>query len=174
MAVTVGGKGSDNGNDNGKDTPSDLIDADTVVLTSAATDRDAVIRALAGQAEKQDVSMSAPSSTQLWHARNSPPPRWATVGHPHARTAAVSVLTLAFGRLTPVEWDARTMNRSTSYSLIAVPEDAGEQHFKILAKLARALMKDDFRESLRSASSAEDVVDLVKDLGVEDVGAVPA
>ena len=176
MAVTVGGKGSDNGNDHGKDTPSDLIDADTVVLTSTATDRDAVIRALAGQAEKQGrLDVSPVVDAALAREEQSTTAVGNGVAIPHARSGAVSVPTLAFARLqTPVEWDAPDDEPVDLVFLIAVPEDAGEQHLKILAKLARALMKDDFRELLRSASSAEDVVDLVKALGVEDVGAVHA
>jgi PTS system fructose-specific IIC component len=82
----------------------------------------------------------------------------------------VSVPTLAFGRLqTPVEWDAPDGEPVDLVFLIAVPDDAGKQHLKVLAKLARALMKEDFRESLRGASTPEEVVGLVKGLGVGEV-----
>ena len=45
--------------------------------------------------------------------------------------------------------------------LIAVPEDAGKQHLKLLSKLARAIMKDDFRTRLQSAASKDEAVDII-------------
>ncbi|MGP5929867.1 fructose-specific PTS transporter subunit EIIC [Corynebacterium glyciniphilum] len=184
MAVTTGapGAGKDADADTEPDvelTSSDLIDAGTVVLdlvpatgqAGESTGAAAVIRALAGQAEQQGrlaetevvdaaLAREAQSTTAVGHG----------VAIPHARSAAVSVPTLAFGRLqTPVEWDAPDGIPVDLVFLIAVPDDAGKQHLRVLAKLARALMKDEFREALRSASASEEVVGLVKGLGVDEV-----
>jgi PTS system fructose-specific IIC component len=168
MAVTVGGK------NNSKDAPSDLIDADTVALTSTASDRDAVITALAEHAAEQGRLDAGPVvKAALAREEQSTTAVGNGVAIPHARHASVLVPTLAFLRPdTPVEWDAPDDEPVDLVFLIAVPEDAGKQHLKILAKLARALMKDDFRTTLREADTPEKVVDLVKGLGVEDV--VPA
>lgn len=163
-------------------TSSDLIDAGTVVLdlvpatgqagsSGASEDPAAVIRALAGQAETQGrLSETEVVEAALAREAQSTTAVGNGVAIPHARSAAVGVPTLAFGRLqTPVEWDAPDSEPVGLVFLIAVPDDAGKQHLKVLAKLARALMKDDFRESLRSAPSPDDVVNLVKGLGVEEV-----
>lgn len=163
-------------------TSSDLIDAGTVVLdlvpatgqagsSGASEDPAAVIRALAGQAETQGrLSETEVVEAALAREAQSTTAVGNGVAIPHARSAAVGVPTLAFGRLqTPVEWDAPDSEPVDLVFLIAVPDDAGKQHLKVLAKLARALMKDDFRESLRSAPSPDDVVNLVKGLGVEEV-----
>lgn len=45
--------------------------------------------------------------------------------------------------------------------LIAVPDDAGKQHLKLLSKLARAIMKEDFRVRLQSAATLEEAVDII-------------
>ncbi|MDN6707381.1 fructose-specific PTS transporter subunit EIIC [Corynebacterium glyciniphilum] len=193
MALTTGapGEGKSGDADTAPDTEptsSDLIDADTVVLdlvpatgqtgdSGTSADAAAVIRALAGQAEKQGrLSETEVVEAALAREAQSTTAVGNGVAIPHARSAAVSVPTLAFGRLqTPVEWDAPDSEAVDLVFLIAVPDDAGKQHLKVLAKLARALMKDDFRESLRSAPSSDDVVNLVKSLGVEEVqGSVSA
>lgn len=188
MAVTTGAPevGEDQDPDTEPASP-DLIDAGTVVLdlvpaagqagdaaeeadAADAADSAAVIRALAGRAEQQ-ARLDAPGVVDAALAREAQ--STTAVGHgvaiPHARSAAVGVPTLVFGRLqAPVEWDAPDGEPVDLVFLIAVPEDAGKQHLRVLAKLARALMKDEFRESLRQATSEEAVVDLVKDLGVEE------
>ena len=192
MALTTGAPGEEKGGDadTAPDTEpasSDLIDAGTVVLDlvpatgqtgDSGTSADAaVIRALAEQAEKQGrLSEMEVVEAALARETQSTTAVGNGVAIPHARSAAVSVPTLAFGRLrTPVEWDAPDSEPVDLVFLIAVPDDAGKQHLKVLAKLARALMKDDFRESLRSAPSSDDVVNLVKSLGVEEVeGSVSA
>ena len=45
--------------------------------------------------------------------------------------------------------------------LIAVPDDAGKQHLKLLSKLARAIMKEDFRARLESATTKEEAVSII-------------
>ncbi|WP_145943346.1 fructose-specific PTS transporter subunit EIIC [Corynebacterium glyciniphilum] len=187
MALTTGapeeGKGQHADTESDVEpTSSDLIDTDTVVLdlvpatgqagsSEASEDAAAVIRALAGQAETQGrLSETEVVEAALAREAQSTTAVGNGVAIPHARSAAVGVPTLAFGRLqTPVEWDAPDSEPVDLVFLIAVPDDAGKQHLKVLAKLARALMKDDFRESLRSAPSPDDVVNLVKGLGVEEV-----
>ena len=166
MAVTTGTSGT-------AEAPTDLIDTGTVLLGTTVADRDAAVRALAGAAADAG-RLAAPGVVAAALAREEK--STTAVGHgvaiPHARTAGVTVPTLAFARLAdPVDWDAPDGAPVDLVFLIAVPEDAGKQHLKILAKLARALMKEDFRESLRAAGSAAQIVTLVDDLGVADIAA---
>ena len=46
--------------------------------------------------------------------------------------------------------------------LIAAPESGGSEHMKLLSSLARALVRKEFVESLRTAASADDIVALVE------------
>ena len=48
--------------------------------------------------------------------------------------------------------------------LIAAPAGGGKAHLKILSKLARALVRKDFLESLRNAPTKEEIVRLVLDV----------
>lgn len=87
------------------------------------------------------------------------------VGHgvaiPHARSAGVKVPTLAFARLSEAITWAQGEEPTTMVFLIAVPDDAGKQHLKLLSKLARAIMKEDFRVRLQSAATLEEAVDII-------------
>jgi PTS system fructose-specific IIC component len=89
---------------------------------------------------------------------------------PHCRTPAVDVPTLAFARLSPkVDFGAKDGPADLAF-LIAAPAGGDVTHLQLLTKLARALVKRDFTDSLRSAATPQEVVDLVQ--GV--VGEAPA
>ena len=83
---------------------------------------------------------------------------------PHCRSTAVLEPTLALARLSsPVDFGAKDGPADLVF-LIAAPDGADQEHLKILAKLARSLMKKDFTTALRDASSAQQIVDLVNDI----------
>ena len=83
------------------------------------------------------------------------------VAIPHCRSAAVTEPTLAFARLSnPVDFNGPDGDAELVF-LIAAPEGGGKAHLKILSKLARALVRGDFVDSLRSAASEQEIVDLV-------------
>ncbi len=80
---------------------------------------------------------------------------------PHCRSSAVLEPTLAVARLSsPVDFGA-TDGPADLVFLIAAPEGADQEHLKILAKLARSLMKKDFTGGLRDAATAEHIVELI-------------
>lgn len=100
------------------------------------------------------------------------------VGHgvaiPHARSAGVTTPTLAFARLPEggITWGTGEGPTSLAF-LIAVPDDAGKQHLKLLSTLARAIMKEDFRAQLHAASSREEAEEVIASvLQVEPQAAV--
>lgn len=83
------------------------------------------------------------------------------VAIPHCRSEAVTEPTLAFARLAhTVDFNGPDGDASLVF-LIAAPAGAGKAHLKILSKLARALVRKDFLEALRSASTKEEIVRLV-------------
>ncbi|SDN57941.1 PTS system, fructose-specific IIC component [Cryobacterium flavum] len=80
---------------------------------------------------------------------------------PHCRSTAVLEPTLALARLsTPVDFGSKDGPADLVF-LIAAPDGADQEHLKILAKLARSLMKNDFTAALRDASTAQQIVELV-------------
>ncbi|VXB93420.1 PTS system, fructose-specific IIA component [Arthrobacter sp. 9AX] len=81
---------------------------------------------------------------------------------PHCRSAAVTEPTLAMARLAPkVDFGAKDGPADLIF-FIAAPDGADQAHLKLLSKLARSLIKKDFTASLRSASSPEEIVELVE------------
>ena len=72
-----------------------------------------------------------------------------------------SVPTVAFARLAPaVDFGAKDGPAELVF-LIAAPEGGGNTHLQILTKLARSLVKSEFTDSLRAASTPEEVVAIV-------------
>jgi PTS system fructose-specific IIA component len=84
------------------------------------------------------------------------------IGIPHARSSHVTEPTLGFGRSSDgVDFGAADGPAHLIF-LIAAPEGGGSDHMTILASLARRLVHASFREALRQAATAQDVVDLVR------------
>ncbi|MFZ2015775.1 MAG: fructose-specific PTS transporter subunit EIIC [Nocardioides sp.] len=126
----------------------------------------AAIVASAGRATDAD-QLAADAITREGTAATGLP---GGIAIPHCRTTAVSEPTLAFARLSPpVEFGAKDGPADLAF-LIAAPAGGDATHLQLLTKLARALVKRDFVDSLRSATTQQEVVDLV--LGV--VGDAPA
>ncbi|MDJ0349813.1 fructose-specific PTS transporter subunit EIIC [Cryobacterium sp. PH29-G1] len=89
---------------------------------------------------------------------------------PHCRSTAVLEPTLALARLSsPVDFGSKDGPADLVF-LIAAPEGADQEHLKILAKLARSLMKKNFTAALREAPTAQQIVELVTNV----VAPVPA
>lgn len=91
------------------------------------------------------------------------------VAIPHGKTDAVKEPFLTFAKVPQVDWKALDGEPVDLVFMIGVPEEsAGSLHLKILAAISRKLMKEDFREGLRSSHSAEDILSLLKnsDLGI--------
>jgi PTS system fructose-specific IIC component len=80
---------------------------------------------------------------------------------PHCRSTAVTEPTFAMARLSrPVDFGAKDGPADLVF-FIAAPEGADQEHLKLLSKLARSLIKKDFRAALRAASSEAEIVELV-------------
>ncbi|WP_336854368.1 fructose-specific PTS transporter subunit EIIC [Sinomonas albida] len=95
---------------------------------------------------------------------------------PHCRSEAVTAPSLAMARLSrPVDFGAKDGPADIVF-FIAAPAGADQEHLKLLAKLARSLIKKDFTAALRAAATREDIVRLVNEaLGLTPGGeAAPA
>ncbi|WP_339018637.1 fructose-specific PTS transporter subunit EIIC [Corynebacterium simulans] len=86
------------------------------------------------------------------------------VAIPHCRSEVVTEPTLAFARLSRgVDFSGPDGDAKLVF-LIAAPAGGGKAHLKILSKLARALVKKDFLEALRTAATKDEIVKLVLDV----------
>lgn len=137
-------------------TASGLIAEDIVLLDAEFQSRDEAITALvnaaadSGRISKADDVVAAALAREEQHSTGVDH----QVAIPHARSSAVTQPTLAFARLRDpgVVWaDGEELSRLIF--LIAVPDNAGKAHLKLLSKLARNVMKEDFRNALYAAQT---------------------
>lgn len=144
-----------------------LITPDLVALDSdLGSDKSAVVRRLAalvadaGRATPGDGLASDALSREAQAATGLP----GGIAIPHCRSGAVLEASLAFARLDPkVDFGAPDGPADLVF-LIAAPEHGDADHLTLLTALARALVRPEFVASLRSASSADEVVRLVQDV----------
>ena len=79
------------------------------------------------------------------------------IGIPHARSDHVTVPTVAVATSeTGVDFGAHDGPAHLIF-LIGAPDGADDAHLHILAALARKLVHEDFRQSLRDATSASEI-----------------
>ncbi len=142
-----------------------LITAEQVVLDLTGADRHAATRTLAerlvatGRCTDLDTFLADVRKREETMATGLP----GGIGIPHARSAAITEPSLVFGRATDgIDWGAKD-GPATLVFLIAAPEHGGEAHMQMLPKLARALMKKDFKAALAAATTEEEVVRIVSD-----------
>jgi len=150
-----------------------LITRDLVRLdASLGADKQEVIHALArvvadaGRSTDAD-RLAADAITREGTAATGLP---GGIAIPHCRTTGVEEPTLAFARLSPkVDFGAKDGPADLAF-LIAAPAGGDATHLQLLTKLARALVKKGFTDSLRAATTPDEVVALV----LEVVGDTPA
>ena len=138
-----------------------LVDLD---LDGHAVDKDAAIRRLVQLAYDAGRVTDVEQMLADVRAREA---QMATgleggIGIPHARSAAVRVPTLVFGRSTAgIDFGAEDGPARIVF-LIAAPDDGEGEHLTVLAALARRLVHQSFREALINAGDSEDVVELIR------------
>ena len=141
-----------------------LITTDQVVLDLDAPDRHAATRAMAqtlvasGRCTDLETFLDDVRKREEQMVTGLP----GGIGIPHARSAAITQPSLVFGRpATGIDWGAED-GPATLIFLIAAPDGGGQEHMKILAALARKLMRTEFRQSLKDAPDAATVVEIVE------------
>lgn len=139
-----------------------LISTELVDLALEADDKDAATRTLAELMHAQGRVTDLDGFLADVRAREQQMPTGLEggIGIPHARSAAVTEPTVAFGRSTAgVDYGAADGPAHLIF-LIAAPTGGGDAHLQVLAALARRLVHASFKDALLQASDAQDVVDL--------------
>ncbi|GAA2099610.1 fructose PTS transporter subunit IIA [Streptomyces albiaxialis] len=144
----------------------DLISADLVDTDLPATDRRAAVRLLAGRLRDAGRVTDLDGFLADVEAREA---QAATgldggVAIPHCRSAHVTAPSLAFGRVREggIDFGAADGVPADLVFLIAAPEGGDSEHLKILAALARRLVRPAFTGELRAAQDAEAVAAFVR------------
>ncbi|EGR97259.1 PTS sugar transporter subunit IIA [Cutibacterium namnetense] len=114
---------------------------DLIGASGALTDRDLLIKAVRAREEVGTTGLGD------------------GIAIPHGKCDGVDRPALAFARSDEgVKWGAPDGSLANLVFLIAVPEAAaGNEHLRILASLARSLVKADFRGRLMAAANPQEV-----------------
>ncbi|RFA18250.1 PTS sugar transporter subunit IIA [Subtercola boreus] len=140
-----------------------LTEAGLVIVDLAAPTKDEATRQLAqtlfdqGRVSDLDGFLADVRAREAQMATGLP----GGIGIPHARSSHVTVASVAVG-VSPagVDFGAEDGPAHLIF-LIAAPDGADQNHLVILAQLARKLVHDDFRQSLRDAGTPEAVAEIV-------------
>jgi fructose-specific phosphotransferase system IIA component len=144
-----------------------VMNEDLVRLELQAKDGKAAVEELAGLLEKAGKIRSKVEFIQDVTAREqlTSTSMGFGIAIPHARSSAVLEAALAFGRSEGFRWSESDEDLVYLVFLLAVPDsNAKVQHLQILSSLARMLLDESFRESLRGAQSPRDVLAVIEEV----------
>ena len=80
---------------------------------------------------------------------------------PHAKTNSVNEIVAAFGKLDePIDFQALDEQPVNLVFLLVGKENLVGPHIKLLSRISRMMNKDEFRESLSKAKTAEEIYSL--------------
>jgi fructose PTS system EIIBC or EIIC component len=90
------------------------------------------------------------------------------IGHgvaiPHGKSAAVDELRMAAGRSdVPLDFDALDGEPVQLFFLLVGPESAAGPHIKALSRISRLVRRDEVRERLLAAQSAEEFLQALQE-----------
>ena len=142
----------------------DITSTNLVALDLEVTDQWAAIDALADLLDKDGRLSDRNAYAEAVYAREKETGGTAMemgIAIPHAKSAGVSQAGVAFGRTsTPLDYGEE---KADLIFLIAAPEGEHDLHVTVLQQLARRLVHETFRTSLREASTPEEVVELMRE-----------
>lgn len=146
-----------------------IVTAETIILKLDARDKQDALKQLAQRIDKAGrlTDGGLESFMQALIKRES---EFSTaVGYdyaiPHGKSDAVSAPAVAFARLTrPLLWDEEEEDWAKNLFMIAVPAaSAGDEHMKILTRLATAIIDDDFREKIDRANDESEIISIINE-----------
>ncbi|HUF50941.1 MAG TPA: PTS sugar transporter subunit IIA [Longimicrobiales bacterium] len=137
----------------------DLLTIERIKIPLESMTKDDLLRELVGVAAATD---GIPDRDDVLRAVREREAVLSTgIGHgvaiPHGKSAAVSDLRMAAGRAAaPVDFDALDGQPVSLFFLLVGPESAAGPHIKALSRISRLVRKDDVRERLVAARTAEE------------------
>lgn len=146
----------------------EFIHDDSIVLDTANSDKDQIIHDLANRLAGTGNVTETAGFKQAIYSREAESTTGIGMGIaiPHGKSKYVKKPTVAFARSkTGVDWNSLDGEKAHLIFMIAVPEDSkGDAHLKILQRLSRKLMDDDFRKALLTAPNKPAVNKLLSEM----------
>ncbi|MCK1991077.1 PTS transporter subunit EIIA [Peribacillus muralis] len=142
----------------------DLLKLDTIIIDLQSVSKQAVIDELSGKlAEAGRLNdVEAFKAAILKREEQSTTGIGEGIAIPHAKTSAVRIPAICFGKtVNGVDYDSLDGQPAHLFFMIAASEGANSDHLETLSRLSSLLMDEKFRAQLMSASSGEEVVEII-------------
>lgn len=142
----------------------DLIKQDTIILDLKSTSKSQVIDELVGKLHKAGRLNDKEQYKKAILAREEQSTTGIGEGIaiPHAKTSAVKVPSIAFGRsLNGVDYESLDGQPANLFFMIAASEGAHNDHLETLSRLSTFLMDEKFRENMLKANSKEEILAII-------------
>lgn len=142
----------------------DIITPQNIKAPLSATDKKGVIDELVDQLAKLGkVSDPAGLKEAVWSREQT---RTTGIGHglaiPHGKAPGVQGVAMAIGKpAVPIDFAAIDQQPVKLVILLASPLDKTSDHIQALARVSRLMMKEDFRERIYGATSAQEIYNLL-------------
>lgn len=144
-----------------------IFSTETIVLQLAAKDKQDALTQLAKRIEAAGNIQAGYFDNFMLSITKREDEFSTAVGYsyaiPHGKSSAVVTPAVAFAHLTqPILWDVEEEDWVENLFMIAVPAaSAGDEHIKILTKLATAIIDDDFREQISQVKNTNEAIDIM-------------
>ncbi|MGE7759888.1 PTS fructose transporter subunit IIABC [Peribacillus sp. NPDC097895] len=148
----------------------DLLKLDTIIINLQSVTKQAVIDELSGQLAKADRlnDGEAFKAAILKREEQSTTGIGEGIAIPHAKTSAVRIPAICFGKsVNGVDYESLDGQPAHLFFMIAASEGANADHLETLSRLSSLLMDDTFRAKLMSASSGEEVLEIINQKELE-------
>ncbi len=148
--------------------PKPILDASSIVLGSEAISREEVIKELSGHMQVTGRTTDARGLEEaVWQREDV----FSTglgfgIAVPHCKSDAVEHNSISFMKLNqPVDWHAHDGQRVDMVFMLNIKasDAAANEHMKIFARLARKIMHEDFRNTLRAYQQPDALLDFLKE-----------
>lgn len=142
---------------------SNLISENVIIMDLQANSKDEVMHAMAKAIENDGRLNDYDGFLKAIYDREETFPTSIGFGFaiPHGKCISVHKATIAFARLhNEVKWSED--EHAKYIFMIAVPEEeAGNTHLKVLSELSRAIMREEFRASLKEAKTINELMEVL-------------
>jgi PTS system fructose-specific IIC component len=148
----------------------DLLTKDTIILELEASTKEEVIEELVNKLDEAGKLHDKEAFKESIFAREAQSTTGIGEGIaiPHAKTTAVKTPAVAFGRSkTGIDYASLDGKPSHLFFMIAAPEGANNTHLEVLSRLSTLLMNASFRSKIESASTAEEIVEVIREKEAE-------
>lgn len=147
----------------------DILSADAIICDGQATSKKQLLETLAVlAAEKTGLGEHAVLDALIERERLGTTGVGRGIALPHTRLPQLEKIFCAFVKTTPVDFEAIDGKLVDLAFLLLVPEEAGADHLKALARLSRLLRDETVADALRQAKTANDIYVLIDQNDLDD------